>query len=86
MAKRERLEDLGKLNVMLKNIAEMEIFENTHSKHGYEVWVNTNHDMIDYDNQIRGLNHIFQQIRHLNDLISECYDITCGDDDDECEH
>jgi len=42
MTKRERIEDLGKLSMMLKLISENDIFENCQSKHAYETWLKQN--------------------------------------------
>ncbi len=81
MTKRHRLEDLGKLSMMLKAIVEHEIFEHADSKHGYEEWVKLHHDKIEYD-EPRGLCHIFHSIKHLNDLIQECYYLALGEDDE----
>lgn len=79
MTKRERLEDLGKLSMMLKDIVENEIFENTDSKHCFEQWKKQNYDKEEYG-EIRGLDHIFCSIRNIGDQIQECYCIALGED------
>ena len=85
MTKRERLEDLGRLREMLKVITDDEIFEHTDSKHGYEQWVKTNHDKMDYYEGIggesRGLDHIFCCMRGLHARLQECLCVAIGDDD-----
>lgn len=86
MTKKERLEDLGRLHVMLANILEDEIFDNTDSKHCYETWVHQNHDKLEDDHfgnkEPIGLDHIFRKIRYLNDKLHECLYIATGHDDD----
>lgn len=80
--KRERLEDLGRLAVMLKNIKEIPLFEYTESKHAYETWVKEHHDKIEFDDEIKGLDYIFRQVRYLRELIEECYYLADGEPDD----
>jgi len=79
MTKKERLEDLGRLAIMLSNILDDEIFENTESKHAEEEWTRVNHDKIEYGSP-RGLNHIFMTIRGLRWKIEECHHIAEGID------
>lgn len=80
MTKRERLEDLGKLSIMLAEVLDSEIFRHTDSKHGYEEWVKEHHDKIEYE-EPRGLDHIFHSIRGLHYQIQECLTIAHGDDE-----
>lgn len=80
--KRERLEDLGRLAVMLKDIKENPIFEYTESKHAYESWVKEHHDKIEYDNEIKGLEYIFSHVRMLREMIEECYYLADGEPDE----
>lgn len=72
---------------MLKTILDDEIFEHTDSKHGYESWVKTNHDKIDYyegiGGEIRGLDHIFCKIRYLEQKLQECKYLASGLDNDD---
>jgi len=76
--KRERLEDLGKLSCMLKDILDHEVFEHTETKHGYEDWVKINHDKKEYD-EPRGLDHIFCIMRHLKARLEDCYYLADGE-------
>jgi len=81
MTKRERLEDLGKLSIMLKNIINNNLFLYADSKHGYDTWKQFNHDKLEYG-EPRGLESIFDDIRWLNDELQECLSIAYGDEDD----
>lgn len=81
MTKRERLEDLGKLSMMLRDIVNHDIFMHTDSKHGYEEWVKENHDKIEYG-EPKGLGEIFCNMRWLRDKLDDCLAIAYGDDDE----
>jgi|GEM_PF-6922415 len=81
MTKRERLEDLGRLSVLLKDVLDHSIFENTDSKHGFEPWKKFVHDKIEYG-EIHGLEGIFTDIRCLRDRLEECLNIAYGDDEE----
>ena len=90
MTKRERLEDLGKLSIMLKNIINNNLFLYADSKHGYEEWKKYNHDKLEYFEpnglgsafgEPRGLEAIFADIRWLNDELHECLYLASGADD-----
>jgi len=78
MAKRERLEDLGRLHELLKELKDRDIFDHTDSKHGFEEWVKFNHGKEEYG-EPKGLFGIFSAIRGVFSQIEECYYITCGD-------
>lgn len=80
MTKRERLEDLGKLSMMLEDIMEMDFFMHTNSKHAEEEWIKENYEKIEYE-EPRGLSHIFHQVRWLRNQIEECYYLAKGDDE-----
>ena len=80
--KRERLEDLGRLAMMLKDIKKNPIFDYTESKHAYESWVKEHHDKIEIDNEIKGLDYIFRQVRYVRELIEECCYLADGEPDD----
>ncbi len=82
MTKRERLEDLGKLSILLKQIINHDIFSHAESKHGYEPWKLYNHDKIE-DDEPRGLKCIFQDISWVLREIEDCYAIAHGDEDDD---
>ena len=82
MTKRERLEDLGKLSILLKNIVDMEIFAFTQSKYGYESWKSACHDKEEYG-EPRGIEGIFDDLRVLNMHLEECLTIAYGDEDDD---
>ncbi len=79
--KRERLEDIGRIQEKIRQVLDDPIFTHTNSKHCYETWVKENHDKIEYG-EIRGLDGIFCSIRQLREMIEEIYYISCGDDDD----
>ena len=79
MTKRERLEDLGKLSMMLEDILHREIFLHTDSKHEFEEWVKENHDKIEYD-EPKGLYDIFMNIRGLKYQLDECLTLAQGED------
>jgi hypothetical protein len=80
MTNRERIEDLGKLAIMLKLITENDIFDNCDSKHAYETWLKTN---IKKDNDdIAGLYDIHCKLRFLQLHIEECYWLAEGIDDE----
>lgn len=73
MTKRERLEDLGKLSILLREIEEMDFFHPTNSKHCEEEWIKEHHDKIEYE-EPRGLGYIYQQVRWIHTKIEElCY-------------
>lgn len=77
MTKRERLEDLGKLAVMLKDLTEMDIFEDCQSKHAYETWLNR-HIQRDQDDQA-GLYDLHCKLRHLQSKIEDCWCLAEGE-------
>ena len=81
MTRRERLEDLGKLSILLGSIADKEIFQFTHSKHDYEEWVKRNHDELEYG-EPKGLDYIFRHIRRLREEIEECFFLSEGTETD----
>ena len=90
MAKKERLEDLGKLSIMLKNIVDNNLFLYA-SKHGYEEWKRFNHDKLEYFEsnglgsgygEPRGLESIFEDICRLHNELQECLSIAYGDEDE----
>lgn len=83
MTKKHRLEDLGRLYVMLKAITEDEIFDYTNSKHCYEDWVKRNHDAMEFEDHPKGLDFIFRKVRWLHDKLHECQYLAAGFDDDE---
>lgn len=80
MTKRERVEDLGVLKIMLQEILDNDIFTHTESKHGYEQWVKENHDKIEYE-EPRGLDHIFFKIRGLRYDLETLLAIAAGDEE-----
>ena len=82
MTKRERLEDLGKLSILLKHIINHDIFAHACSKHGYDAWKQYNHDKIE-DGEPRGLECIFEDIRWVLREIEDCYNIAHGEYDDD---
>jgi hypothetical protein len=81
MTKRERVEDLGKLSIMLKDVLDHSIFENTDSKHCFETWKVETHDKEEYGYE-RGLDHIFSCIRCVRDQLEECLNLAYGDDNE----
>ena len=81
MTKKERLEDLGRLYVMLKQITEDDFFTHADSKHGFEDWKREHHDKEEYG-EPKGLYSIFCQVRHLRDRLYECQYIAAGFDDE----
>ena len=80
MTKRERIEDLGKLSMMLKLISENDIFENCQSKHSYETWLQQNVKKDEDDSE--GLYDIHCKLRFLHSHIEECWALAQGYDDD----
>lgn len=82
MTKRQRLEDLGKLSVMLRNITNQDIFTFADSKHGFESWKKSCYDREEYG-EPRGLESIFDDIRTLNRELQECLTIAEGYEDDD---
>ena len=80
MTKRERLEDLGKLALMLRDILDNEIFLYTDTKHEFDKWVEVNHDK-EEDGFKRGMQHIFTKVRELHMAIENCWLLADGDDE-----
>jgi len=82
MTKRERVEDLGVLKVMLQEILDNEIFAHTNSKHGYEQWFEQN---IDKDGEVVqqpvGLYDLFSRVRGLRYSLEAAFEIAVGDDE-----
>lgn len=81
MRRAERLEYLGRLCVMLKNILDNDIFAHTESKHSYESWVEQHHNKLEYG-EPKGLDNIHRQVRLLREEIEECYYLAKGDEDE----
>ena len=80
MPKPERLEDLGRIREKLELLIQDSIFENTSSKHGFEMWKKLNHDKEEFG-EIEGLEGIFCAVRFLRERLDEIYYISCGDHD-----
>lgn len=81
MTKRERLEDLGKLSIMINNILDNEFFNHTDSKHGFEQWKAEHHDKEEYG-CVKGIENIFCEVRWLKDKLDECLHIAYGEEDE----
>lgn len=79
--KRERLEDLGRIRVLLEYIGELNLFEIKPSSV-------RNKDFVDWfreqpeDNQDDILHNLIYRIDELNEKISECICIARGHDDE----
>jgi hypothetical protein len=80
MTKRERLEDLGKLAVMLKGMVDNNIFDNCQSKHAYETWLKQN---VQKDNDdTAGLYDVHCKLRFLQSQLEDCWCLAEGEIDD----
>ena len=78
MTKRERLEDLGVLLVMLRELRDMQVLQHTESKHCYDTWKMHNHDKVEYGEE-RGLDGIFCDMRQIADALDACIAVAWGD-------
>ena len=79
MGKRERVEDLGKLSVMLDNILENEIFENTlwsRAKDFPDVFFS-----MDEDKQFESIRNFAYGLESFKEKIYECLSIANGQDE-----
>ena len=79
--KRERLEDLGRLRVLLENIADMDIFSMKHSsvrKKDFVDWFRTQNE----DKQNDLIEKMIYGIDAIEDYLSECIVIARGHEED----
>lgn len=77
--KRERIEDLGRLNVMLKNLMDDEIFTKYADirPKDFPEWFSCKEE----DKKWEILNHLAYSVRDLREKLCEMWEITEGDEE-----
>lgn len=76
MGKRERVEDLGKLSIMLDNILDHEIFENTmwhRAKDSHDIFFS-----LDENTQSESIRNFAYGLDYIKEKIYECLSIANG--------
>jgi hypothetical protein len=77
--KRERVEDLGRIRVLIEKLMENsldDLHQQCNSKHTVDPFIDK------YLENSEGLEELHDKIRALNDQIQEIYSIALGDDED----
>lgn len=79
MSKRERIEDLGRLSVKLRNIYDDDLFDimiNTRPKYAWDVF-----SRLDEDQKLDIIEKIAYGLERIKESISECLCIADGDEE-----